>query len=140
MKNFITKQLAFFILFISNSMTVFAKAEYTNQPLVSELLPRSGESDAVRKNYAETGAVADLPDISLEAAGTSIIKTILGWGSVFAIIAVVVAGVYYIIARGKEDDITKAKQILLYLIIGMVIMSSAYAVVSGVLDFRFFEE
>lgn len=134
MKKLIYAKLAALNFFFTKVYIAFAE-----QPTVWKLLPRSGEDETVRGNYQETGAVADLPKVSLEGAGTTVIKTILGWGSVFAIIAVVAAGVYYIIARGKEEDVTKAKNILLYLIVGMVIMASAYAIVSGIVQFRIFE-
>jgi len=110
----------------------------------NDLLPRSDGNnldyakDAMK--YDEAEQVAFLPDVSLESAATTVIKSILGWGTIFTIIAVVVAGIYFIIGRGEEEDITKGKDILLYLIIGMAIMASAYAIVSGIVQFKLFGE
>lgn len=82
--------------------------------------------------------IAALPDITLEDTIAVSIKTVLGWAMIFTIVAVVVAGAYYIQSRGNEDDIKKAKDILRYLAIGIAIMAAAYGIVAGLAQFEFF--
>lgn len=111
------------------------------------LLPRPGEKydgaededdgSTTKPFYDELSAVQGLPEVTDQEVITSAIKTILGAASLLAIIAVCVAGLYYLIARGDEEKVTKAKNILVYLIIGMVVISASYAVVSGIAQFDF---
>ncbi len=49
------------------------------------------------------------------------------------------AGVYYLKSRGQEEDITKAKTIIIYIIIGVTIMAAAYGVITGISQFNFFK-
>ncbi|MCK5345127.1 MAG: hypothetical protein KAR20_17075, partial [Candidatus Heimdallarchaeota archaeon] len=55
------------------------------------------------------------------------------------IAAIVVAAIFYILSRGNEEETSKAKNIILYLVIGMVIMAAAYGLVAGVVQFDFFK-
>lgn len=107
------------------------------KPNVSDLLP-STTPEGYTDSGGEVGAVQALPSLSAEQAVTETIKLVLEWSMAIALIAIIVAAIYYIIGRGKEDDINKAKDILFYLIIGMAIMSAAYGVVAGIAQFKFF--
>jgi len=125
MKNFLKIKLALIISLISSNITVFAVN-------IKDLLPRPGQLDPdTAKKFTETVEVANLPEISETDLVTSIIKTILGAGTILTVIAVVIAGLYYLLAKGEEEQITKAKDILVYLVIGMVVMASAYGIISG---------
>ncbi|MCK4814850.1 hypothetical protein KA005_03695 [bacterium] len=104
------------------------------------LLFRAGEFEGVTdENAPEIYAVKELPEIGLEDVFKTIIKTILGAAMLLTIAAIVVAAIYYILSRGNEEDTSKAKNIILYLVIGMVIMAAAYGLVSGVVQFDFFK-
>lgn len=83
--------------------------------------------------------VQALPDVTQENLFKTIFKTILGASMIITIAAIVVAAVFYIISQGNDEDISKAKNIILYLIIGLVIMAAAYGLVSGVIQFDFFK-
>lgn len=83
--------------------------------------------------------VKNLPDISLESFGATVVKSLLGWSMLFTIAAIVVAAFYYLIAQGKEEDLSKAKSIILYLIIGLAVMAGAYGIVAGITQFNFFK-
>ena len=87
----------------------------------------------------ETSTVADLPEVTLEGALKTVIKTILGTAMLLRIAAIVVAAIFYILSRGNEEETSKAKNIILYLVIGMVIMAAAYGLVAGVVQFDFFK-
>lgn len=85
------------------------------------------------------GNVKDLPDVSLESIMATIIKALLGWSMIFTIVAIVVSAMYYLISQGKEENVSKAKNIILYLVIGMAIMAGAYGIISGITQFNFFQ-
>jgi hypothetical protein len=84
--------------------------------------------------------VNNLPDITLEQGVGNAIKTVLKVTLYLTIISIVVAALYYIISLGKEEDITKARNIILYLVIGMAIISAAYAFTTGLAKFDFFQD
>lgn len=102
------------------------------RPLIDTLTPRPTTTNTDAKQLAK------LPDVSLEGGMTLAIKAILRSAMLLTIIAIVVAAIYYIISRGKDEDVTKAKDIILYLVIGMVIIAAAYGVVAGVTQFNVF--
>lgn len=106
---------------------------------IDVLTGRPGEDSInIINKYPETKTIANLPELTLEAGISDVIKTILGWSMIITIVAIVVASIYYMISRGKDEDITKAKDILIYLIIGMAIMAAAYGIVAGISQFNFF--
>ncbi|MBD3361045.1 hypothetical protein GF366_04580 [Candidatus Peregrinibacteria bacterium] len=107
---------------------------------IEELLPRPGEyGEELRKQYPETGTVGDLPEVGTEEVFAESIKTILEWAMLFTIAAIVVAAIYYLKSQGKEEDIAKAKSIILYLVVGMAIMAAAYGIIAGIAQFEFFQ-
>lgn len=130
MKNFLKLKLALIISFLSSQGIVLAVN-------VNDLLPRPAEIDPQTvQDFPETVQVANLPQVTETAFITTIIKTILGAGTILTIIAIVVAGIYYLIARGDEEKITKAKEILIHLAIGMIVMASAYGVITGLAQIK----
>ncbi len=112
---------------------------------VDVLLLRPGEhlKDIEDEYLPDAGkqikAVAELPEVGLEDLIKTIIKTILGAAMLLTIAAIVVAAIFYILSRGNEEETSKAKNIILYLIIGMVIMAAAYGLVAGIVQFDFFK-
>jgi len=108
-------------------------------PLSIMLERPGGLDDSIVKTPVEADAIAKLPDISLESGFKTAMKTILGASMILTIVAIVFAAIYYIISQGNDEDISKAKNIILYLIIGMAIMAAAYGIVTGVLQFDFFK-
>lgn len=95
--------------------------------------------DETIEDYPEVEAVRNLPRITIEGALATVVKTLLGWSMIFALGAIIVSALYYLISRGKEEDTAKAKQIILYLVIGIAIMAAAYGVVTGLTQFDFFK-
>lgn len=83
--------------------------------------------------------IKNLPNVTIESGFSVAIKTILRSAMLLTIIAIVIAAIYYITSRGKEEDVTKAKDIILYLVIGMAVMAAAYGVVAGLTRFNVFE-
>lgn len=109
-----------------------------------DLLPRPGESTGsfqsgrIEAEYPEVAAVGDLPEVTAEGAVTIAIQTVLGWAMLLALVAIVVASIYYIKGEGEEEQIAKAKRIIVYLVVGMIVMAAAYGIVTGAARFQFF--
>ena len=89
------------------SVMLFAPAAYG--VTTDDLLPRPGEkgssSYSVKntEKYEELGEVANLPEVTDTALMTTVIKTILGWAMLLTIAGIIVASIYYLTSRGKEE-------------------------------------
>jgi len=120
------------LITIFTSLSQLALAQ--NSTPIDTLLP-----PAEVEGYEEPGALEALPKVSDRDIMTTFIQTVLGWAMILTLIAIVVSGIYYLQSRGNEEEISKAKNIILYLIIGMAIIAAAYGIVSGVIQFDFFK-
>ncbi|MBD3331065.1 hypothetical protein GF354_06115 [Candidatus Peregrinibacteria bacterium] len=122
----------FIIIFLGIAGTTFAVT-------TDELLPPASDiQHSPKTQYEEVEALKDLPDVTIEQTATSVVKTILELSMALSIIALVVAGVYYLMFEANDDKLQAAKSTILYLIIGMAIISAAYAIVTGLIQFDFF--
>lgn len=115
------------------------KGEICAKNVCTDLIPRAGEDLSTNKKYPETGKLVDLPEVTVEDVIATTIMTILKWSLSLAIVALIVTGTYYLISQGNEEELSKAKNILIYLIVGMLIIAAAYAIVSGVAQINPFE-
>ncbi len=61
-----------------------------------------------------------------------IINTVLYFGAILALGALVWAGVMYILALGEDSKVTRAKHIILYSIIGLLVMGISYAIIATI--------
>ncbi|MFA5820613.1 MAG: hypothetical protein WC873_00640 [Candidatus Gracilibacteria bacterium] len=112
-------------------MTAYAEA-----PDINELTPRYSPEWG---GGNETDLVAKLPDATLAQIITAIVITILKLSMVLATIAIVVAGIFYLISQGNDDQTKKAKDIVIYLLIGMAIIAASYGLIVGIAQFKFLE-
>ena len=91
------------------------------------------------KPNTPTTNIAKLPEVTIQSGIATVIKAILRAAMLLTIAAISVSAMYYLTSRGKEEDITKAKDIILYLIIGMAVMAAAYGIVAGITRFNVFD-
>lgn len=61
-----------------------------------------------------------------------IVNFFLGFLGVVAVLMVVYGGVLYVTSAGNDDNVGKAKKIILYAIIGILIILSAFALINTV--------
>lgn len=73
--------------------------------------------------YPETGL-----DTFLPATIGQIISLSLGFLGVAFLGIMIYAGYLWMMARGNEQDVEKAKNIIIYAVIGLVVVLSAYAI------------
>lgn len=71
---------------------------------------------------------------SLTTTIGSLIAVLLGFLGVIFLVLIIYAGLLWMTAAGNEDNVKKAKSILLNSVIGLVILLSAYAISSFVID------
>jgi hypothetical protein len=127
-----------FSLIIPTS-TVFAIEGKTDTKVDVDKLINEIAPTADKDHEAQLTTFKNLPNVELEQGVGIAIKTVLRWSFYLTLISLVVASIYYIMSMGKEEDITKARNIILYLVIGMAIIAGAYGIVAGVSQFDFFD-
>lgn len=65
---------------------------------------------------------------------TSILNAIIGSLGIVAVIVIVIGGILYMTSSGDAGKVKKAKDTILYGIIGLVICALAYAIVNFVIS------
>jgi hypothetical protein len=78
-------------------------------------------------------AVCDRGNADIFSPIKVIINTILLAVGVVAVIVIIVAGIQMISAQGQPEKVAKARNQILYAIVGLVIAISAFAIVNFVL-------
>ena len=63
-----------------------------------------------------------------------IVQVIMGFLGIIAVIVILYGGYIYMTSKGELDQITKAKQILLNGVIGLIIILSAFAIVTYIIN------
>lgn len=109
------------------------------QPVMAVSCPKG----SVRGSANSLGE-CNIPDESATGGGVSenslwdtvrnIINLIIGILGVVAVIMIVIGGVTYVTSSGEAANVTKAKNIIMYAIIGLVVALLAYAIVNFVLN------
>lgn len=144
MKKLFTYILITFSLWMNVQGIVFAQTQYNPEEINSKVtqLFSPGKINANSKDPRvndNLNYVNNLVNKDEKSVISKIIKDVLFIGGSLAVTAIIVASIYYIISMGNEDDMNKAKQIILYTIIGLVLISVAYGIVIGVSKLQFFQ-
>lgn len=101
--------------------------------VIDDILP----IDVVREKPGKEGTEA-VPTADLKTGIIpQVIKVILLLAGTVSFGVFVYAGVMLVIAQGNEEDITKFKNILIWSIVGLVFITTAYALVRGVFQLIF---
>ena len=94
---------------------------------MKQLLKQFGE------NLLSTGDVKNLPTLSgdeLLQNGLNLFYFVAG---IVAVIVIIVAGIMYASSGGDAGSVTKAKNLILYSIIGLVVIFSAFVITNFVI-------
>jgi len=137
--------LNFAILEISN--TVNTANAGTSAP-IDDLLPQkynqnlttldNNDVDEIYEYIILHDSYSNLTDKELPDILASVIKTMLYMVASLTVISLIVIGVLFLTGSMTEDNISKAKKILGYIGIGIIIISASYGVVAGILELDFF--
>lgn len=68
----------------------------------------------------------------LKLAIETVIKKVLDFMTLIAVVMIVIAGIRYIISMGEEQEKEKAKKMIIYVLIGLIIILIARAIVTFV--------
>jgi heme A synthase len=70
----------------------------------------------------------------LKEAITTVVTKVLDFIALIAVVMLIVAGIRYIISMGEDAEKDKAKKMIIYVIIGLVIILVARAIVTFVIE------
>lgn len=85
----------------------------------------TGFGDKQTTTVADTGIATDVPTIIGKVVGS-----ILAMVGIIFLILMIYGGFTWMLARGNEAEITKAKDMIIAAIVGLIIVLSAYAITS----------
>lgn len=78
----------------------------------------------------------DIPRVSAdEAAVGTIMNTVYLWAGIIAVLIVVIGGLLYVTANGDANNLTRAKNTILYAIIGLIVVIFAFSITQLVIYF-----
>jgi len=117
MKKFI---IIFLIIFFSGAVFDIARGEATSS---------FGKSESEMGNFAK-----NLKFVDFDTSTASVIENIMLLVNTLFFIFMIYGGILWLTSSGSEEKITKAKSIVIYCIIGMVVTVSAYAITMFVIN------
>lgn len=125
------KKNIFRTLFIS-FILLFSLFSFVNaNPLRDRLDNIDGDSVGIKK-IVESGGMAT--NRSLPMIVSSITKTVLGFFALITLIFIIQSGIKWFSSQGMPDKIKESRKVLSASIIGMIIVTTAYASTDFVID------
>lgn len=126
---------ALFTVVISGSSIVYAQTQKQrqSQAALDELFTGTQKTKELQNLPAMKGSQGDI--ISDIIPG--VIKLSLAIAGACAFAMAIYGGVLMITARGNEESTKQGQEILIYAAVGIVIISSAMALVTGLVSFKF---
>lgn len=89
---------------------------------------RADSSAQLKKAASSWGEAAPAGETSLSGIVATIIKAFLGFLGIIFLVLIIYAGFNWMTAGGEEEKVTLAKNTLTRAIIGLVIITAAYAI------------
>jgi hypothetical protein len=71
---------------------------------------------------------------NLRGSAKNILKEVLTYVNLIAVIAIVVAGIYLIVGGGSENSVGRARKIIIFTIVGIALITFASGLVKFVVD------
>lgn len=76
------------------------------------------------------------PVTTFEPGGllAQVINTLLVWGAAITVLFIIIGGFRYVVSMGNQEGVEKARQTVLYAVLGLLIIFLAYLAVSYLLS------
>ncbi|HEX9664391.1 MAG TPA: hypothetical protein VGA49_01065 [Patescibacteria group bacterium] len=124
--------LSFLFLLLVNGMSVNVLNAQNDQPFIDLGGSKIGE---IRERLRLTGDEAEFgTQTDLSQIVGAIIQTFLGFLGVVALILIIYGGYMWMTAGGNEEKVKKAQTLLRNAVIGLIIISLAYAITAFVIQ------
>lgn len=111
---------------------VFA-AGLNRPPVPGDILPKSSVSQLNSAGVAPALPTSDLKDDIIPQA----VNFFLGMVATISFGMFLYAGVNLVISQGNEEEMTKFKNMMVWSIVGLVVITLSFAIVKGVLSLQF---
>ncbi len=66
------------------------------------------------------------------------VRQLFRFAWIVALLSLITSGIFFILAKGNDDRVSKARSILIFTLIGFVVITLAFAVVNAITDIDFF--
>lgn len=93
----------------------------------------SGSVQSSANSLAECNLPTEGTNDSLMTRVTKVINVVLGALGIIAVVVIIIGAISFITSQGDSSKVTKARNTILYGIVGLVIALLAYAIVNFVL-------
>jgi len=80
-----------------------------------------------------TGGTVNVPVIGGDEVLRNGLNLAYFLGGTIAVIVIIVAGIMYVTSHGEAGGITKAKNLILYAVVGLVVILSAFAITNFII-------
>ena len=94
----------------------------------------SSVSDDVKAKAGCNGGDLAATEDSGSRVAQNIINTVIGISSTVALVFIIIGGVKYMTANGDSGKITKAKDTILYAVIGLIVCALSYGIVNWIIS------
>jgi hypothetical protein len=81
---------------------------------------------------AQNSAICKGGDDQIDGVVKTIVNTLLFILGAISVVVIIIAGIMYTVSGGNSNNVTRAKDMLLYAVIGLVVAVLAYAIVNFV--------
>lgn len=107
----------------------------TGALLVTTALAEPSFATSMIESGDQIGAIKSLTggESDLKTLVATILNFFLGFLGFVMVVMIIYAGVLYVTSAGNEENVGKAKKILLYCVIGVILIAISYAFVSTLL-------
>lgn len=90
--------------------------------------------DSVCANNPGVSAVCDKKEDSSDGFIKNIVNTLLFVSGLVSVLAIIIGGIMFVISGGNSANVAKAKNTILYAVIGLIVAILAFAIVNWVAD------
>ena len=85
--------------------------------------------------FAQSIDISDLPQVTADQDRVQVIfNFVLGLMGIVGVLIIALAGVRYMTSRGNPQDAAKAKNAILYTLVGLIVIALAFAIVNFVVS------
>ncbi len=101
-------------------------------PIASPVLVSATPASEIKKGVNKSGGDSGRDNLGKDIKNiTNLLLFLVG---VIAVIAIVISGLRFVTANGNQDQVTSARNGVLYAVVGIVVALMAYAIVYFVVD------
>lgn len=109
----------------------FAAEENTTTDIVTDDIHKSAVQKGVDLMHVE-GMPTQL--VGTDGTLSNIVNSVLYVAGIIAVVMLIIGGIRFMVSRGDKDKVQKAKNTVIYAIIGLVLVIFSYAIVNFIVS------